>query len=283
MDAPNLYGHSLIQVLPYDEIEMWHGHPDLYMNKLEEILNTPDDSDIEYFLEVGLRYPDDIKEKTKMFPFCPEKKVVHKDKYNDYMKKIKPKNYTKAKKLLCDWTDKKKFHLNRVSGWRNIKFNTQKQNKAKNDFERGFYKSLNNAFYRKKTENVRNRLKSKFFKKDDIKITIKQQSKLTFNGIHESYEKYVNYSFKQNEFLMDKPIYLGFPVLQLSKLHMYDLYYDKLQTYVGQESLQFFYIDTDSFILSVNTKNIIRDIKNLEDKFDCSNLDKNLELFSNKK
>ena len=33
MDATNLYGHSMSQPSPYDEIEMWHGHPDLYMNK----------------------------------------------------------------------------------------------------------------------------------------------------------------------------------------------------------------------------------------------------------
>ena len=32
MDATNLYGHSMSQMLPYDEIKMWHGHPDLYMN-----------------------------------------------------------------------------------------------------------------------------------------------------------------------------------------------------------------------------------------------------------
>ena len=106
-DSTNLSGHSMIQPLPYDEIEMWHGHPDLYMKWREEISNTPDDSDIVYFLEVELKYPDNIKEKTKNFPFCPENKIIHKDKYNDYMKKIKPKNYTTAKKLICDWTDKK--------------------------------------------------------------------------------------------------------------------------------------------------------------------------------
>ena len=72
-DATDLYGHSMIQPLPYDEIEMWHGHPDLYINKLEEILNTPDDSDIGYFVEVDLKYPDNIKEKTINFPFAPEK------------------------------------------------------------------------------------------------------------------------------------------------------------------------------------------------------------------
>ena len=93
--------------LPYDEIDMWHGYPDLYMNIFEEISNTPDDSDIGYFIEVDLRYPDDKKETTKDFPFCPENKVNPKDKYNDNMKTIKRKNYTKAKKLRCAWTDKK--------------------------------------------------------------------------------------------------------------------------------------------------------------------------------
>ena len=46
MDATNFNGHSLIQPLPYDEIEMLHGHPNVYMNKLEKILPTPDDADI---------------------------------------------------------------------------------------------------------------------------------------------------------------------------------------------------------------------------------------------
>ena len=49
MDVTNLYGHSMSQPLPYDGIEMWHGHPDLQMNKLEQILNTPDDSGNGFF------------------------------------------------------------------------------------------------------------------------------------------------------------------------------------------------------------------------------------------
>ena len=70
-------------------------------------MNTPDACDIGYFLEVDLRYPANIKEKLKKFPSCPENEIIPKDKYNDYMKKTKPKNYTKVKKLKCDWTDKK--------------------------------------------------------------------------------------------------------------------------------------------------------------------------------
>ena len=70
MDATNIYGHSMSQHLPYDEIEMWSGHPDLYMNKLEEILNAPDVSDMGYFLDVDIKYSDNIKEKTKNSRFA---------------------------------------------------------------------------------------------------------------------------------------------------------------------------------------------------------------------
>ena len=63
---------------------------------------------------------------------------------------------------------------------------------------------------------------------------------------------------------------------------MYETYYDKLQPYFGQENIKLHYMDCDSFVLSIETENIINDLKNLEDLFDFSNLDKNHELFSNK-
>ena len=82
--------------------------------------------------------------------------------------------------------------------------------------------------------------------------------------------------------LMDKPIYLGFTVLELSKLLTYETYFDILQPYFGQENIQCHYVDTDAFVLSLNTKDIIKDLTNLEDIFDFSNLDKNHEIFSKK-
>ena len=305
IDATNLYGYSMSQFLPYDEIEMWHGHPDHYMNWLEEILYTPDESDIGYFVEVDLKYPDNIKVKTKNFPFCPENKKIDSDKYNDCMNKIKPKNYTKSKKLICDWTDKKKYLIHyrmlkfyvrhgmivekvheiisfKQSKWLEsyISFNTQKRNKAKNEFEKDFFKLLVNAAFGKFLENVRNRLELELIKNDNIKKIINQQSKLTFNGIQKSYENYDSYTFKQNQVVMDKAIYVGFSILELSKLHMYETYYDTLQPYFGQENLQLHYIDTDRMFLSMKTENIIKDLKNLENIFDFSNLDENHELFS---
>ena len=103
VDSTNLYGQLMSQMLPYDEVTL---EKDIC---LEELLNTPDDNEFGSFLKVDLKYSDNIKEKTKNFPFCPEKKKVNPDKYNDYMKKIKPKSYSKSKKLICDWTDKKKY------------------------------------------------------------------------------------------------------------------------------------------------------------------------------
>ena len=185
-DATNLYGHSMSQMLPYDDFEMWHGPPDLYTNWLEEMLKTPDDSDIGYFSEVDLKYPDEIKEKTKNFPFCPENKKNDPDKIKDYMNKIKPMNYTKSKKLICDWTDEKKFlihyrmlkfhvrhgmvveKIHKIISFKQnkgleiyISFNTQKRNRAKNDFEKNFFNFPVNAAFGKFLEGIRNRLKLK--------------------------------------------------------------------------------------------------------------------------
>ena len=103
IDANNLYGHSMSEPLPYDEIKF-----DKNVN-LEDILNTPDDSDIGYFAEVNLKYPDKIKEKTKNFPFAPVNKKINPNKFSDYMKEIKPDTYNQTKKLICDWSDKKNY------------------------------------------------------------------------------------------------------------------------------------------------------------------------------
>ena len=302
IDANNLYGHSMSQPLPYDEINFDKNV------ELEDVLNTPDDSDIGYFVETDLMYSDNIKWKTKIFPFAPVNKKFNPDNFNDYMKEIKPDTYIQTSKLICDWSDKKnylihyrmlKFYVRhsmivdkvhdiisfKKSRWleKYINFNTQKRNQAINEFEKEFYKLLNNAFYGETMEKVRNRLKIKFVKKDDYREITKQQSKITFSGIHKSYESCDSYTFKQSEVLMDKPIYLGFTVLELSKLLMYETYYDILQPYFGQANIQLHYMDTDSFVLSINTKDVIKDLKNLEDIFDFSNLDKNHEIFSNKK
>ena len=87
----------------------------------------------------------------------------------------------------------------------------------------------------------------------------------------------VIHSKKRSSFRLS--ICVSFSILELSRLHIFETYYDKLQPYFGQESLQLHYIDTYGMILSMETEKIIKDLKNLEDTFDFSNLDENQELY----
>ena len=87
---------------------------------------------------------------------------------------------------------------------------------------------------------------------------------------------------KKIEVVMDKAIYVGFVILTLSKLHLYETYCDKLQPFFGLESSQIHCIGKDGMILSMRTENIIKDLKNLEDINDFSNLDENHEIYKNK-
>ena len=203
------------------------------------------------------------------------------------MKQIKPKNYVSHKKLIFEWTDKKKcfihysmlkFHVRhgmiveriheiisfKQSEWLEIdfNFNTKKRNKPKKKFEKHFYKLLINAAFGEFFGNFRNHLNLKFIKKVDIKNNIKDQPALTFKGLHKSYKNCDGYTIQQNHVVSDKAIYVGFAILELIKSHMYETFHDKLQPCFGQENLQLHYADTDGMILTIKTENNIKDLKN---------------------
>ena len=88
---------------------------------------------------------------------------------------------------------------------------------------------------------------------------LKQQSNLTFSGNHKSYENCDTFTFKQSDVVMDKPIYVGYAILEVSELHMYEIYYYILQPYFGEKNIQCHYMDIDSFVLSLKTENFIKD------------------------
>ena len=129
----------------------------------------------------------------------------------------------------------------------------------------------------------RSRLNLEIIQKVDNTKFFKQQSKLMFNRIHKSYTNYDCYILKQSEVSMDKPIYMGFGLLELRKLLMYESYYDELEPYFGRENQILHYMDTDNFVLRVNTKDIIKDLKIINKIFDFKNLDEKHQLFSIKK
>ena len=78
----------------------------------------------------------------------------------------------------------------------------------------------------------------------------------------------------------DKPYYIGFSILEISKYIMYYYYYNVLRKYFGNpDHLQVLYSDTDSYILKIKTRNLQEDLRNLKQTFDFSNLHKEHPLY----
>ena len=253
IDANNLYGWAMSQYLPTGEFKKLQLPENYSQDQLvEDLLQIPDDNEYGYFIEKDLENPVEIKEKTKNFPFCRYQTKADPNLFSGYMNSLNQPNYKPTSKLMCDVTNKSKymihyrmfkFYLNqgmkvtkihtiykfKQSPWlgKYIDHNTQKRTVAKTNFEKDLYKLMNNAFCGKTMENVRDRTNLEFIDHSQIDQIIKRQSKLSFKGIMDHYSKFNVYKFDKEKTVFDKPIYLGFSVLELSKLLMYEFYYNK--------------------------------------------------------
>ena len=234
-----------------------------------------------------------------------ENETSPQEKFSDYMIERNSIIKTKTKNVICDWTDEKnvivhykmlKFYVRhevifdkihkiffqtKFMVGKKLIFKTQKRIRQKLILKKTLFYLLKIAFYGKATGNDRNAF-TKIIKEEDDEENVNQLSKLNFNGTHKSYTNYDSYTFERIEFLMDKPFCLGIAALELSKLLMYETYYDALQPYFEQENLQVHYIDTDAFVLSIKSSSFIKDLQNLSDFFDFSNFNKNHEIYKNK-
>ena len=140
---------------------------------------------------------------------------------------------------------------------------------------------MNNSFYGKTVKNIKKRLNLDLRDKADTHRKLNRQSKLSFDDKTAEYEKFSLYSFNRETIKFKKPIYVGFSKLELSKLLMYEWYYDIMQPYFGVKNLELHYLDTDSFIFSfLRIKNLIEDLKYFEEDFNFSDLDPSHELYS---
>ena len=92
---------------------------------------------------------------------------------------------------------------------------------------------------------------------------------------------------KKTRVKMNKPLYLGMSILDISKTLMYEFWYDYFKPKYGARA-KLCFIDSDSFIICIKTENFFQDISNdVEKWFDTSNYDKNdkrpLPIEKNKK
>ncbi|XP_031549115.1 uncharacterized protein LOC116286691 [Actinia tenebrosa] len=159
-----------------------------------------------------------------------------------------------------------------------IDFNTRKRTAAKNDFEKNLFKLKNNSVFGKTMENIRKRVSIKIAgTREEAEVYVSQPG---FVRYVEMLNVYVIHMKKANLFL-NKPVYTGFTVLDLSKLLMYEFYYDKLRPKYG-DRCHLLYTDTDSLILEVQTEDIYEDCLEDIDEYDTSGYPKEHFLYSAK-
>ena len=155
-----------------------------------------------------------------------------------------------------------------------IDFNTDKRKEAKNEFEKDFFKLMNNAVFGKTMENVKNRIQLHLTTQEDN--AIKWFSKINFKNSKSIDNLHLIEMYKQ-EIIYDKPIYVGTSVLDLSKLHMMKFHYNVIhKEFEGKYNL--IYSDTDSFVYNIEHPDIYQWVSDNKQHFDLSD-SKELGMF----
>ena len=256
------------------------------LSKIDEdfIKKYDKDSDKRFIIEVDVKYPKNLHDLHGDLPFLPERMKI--DKCN---------------KLVCNLYDKKKLccsirslkqafshglilkKIHRViqfnqEAWLKpyIDMNNELRKQAQNNFEKDFYKLMNNAVFGKTMENVR--------KHRDIKLvtTDKRRNQLVSEPNYHTTKWFSEHllaiEMKKTKAKMNKPVYLGLPILEISKTLLYEFWYDYMKLKYG-DNVKLCYIDTDSFIMHIKTKDFYKDIANdVEKRFDTSNYEVNKPL-----
>ena len=230
-----------------------------------------------YILEVDVDYPSKLHKLHSYMPFLPERMKID-----------------KAQKLVCNLLDKKKYvvHINILKqalnhglklkkvhrviefnqeAWlkKYIDMNIELRKKASNDFEKYFFKLMNNAVFGKTIENVRKHRDIKLVKTDHKRN--KLVSEPNYHTMKLILENLSIIEMKKVKVKMNKPIYLGLSILQISKIIIYEFWYDYMKKKYG-DMVKLCYMDTDSLIMNIKTKEFYKDIaRDVEESFDTSN------------
>ena len=150
-----------------------------------------------------------------------------------------------------------------------IEKNTEKRMTAKNDFEKDFYKLMNNAVFGKTMENVRKHKIIKLVNND--KRRNKFVSEPNYHTTKWFSENLLAIEIKKTSVKMNKPTYLGLAILSLSKILMYDYWYNEMKPKY-KDRIRICYMDTHSFIMHIKTKYFYKDnADDVEKKYDTSN------------
>ena len=154
-----------------------------------------------------------------------------------------------------------------------IDFNTERRKEATNEADKNLFKLLNNAVYGKTMENMRKRIKIRIIKNE--KDFIKYASRPTYINHNIFGKRLVAIHEKKELLTLNKPIYVGNAILELSKLAMYKFYYDFVKKKCKNPKLLF--TDTDS--LCIETEEDFYEMYQNKELFDLSNFPKDSKYY----
>ena len=150
--------------------------------------------------------------------------------------------------------------------------NTELKKNTKNDFEKDFFKLMNNSVFGKTMEKKRNRV--------DVRLIIdrrkakKLPSKPNFKHLTIFDKNLVAVHMKKTKILFNKPVYCGMAILDLSKTLMYDFHYKYIKPKYGEKA-KLLFTDTDSLCYEIETEDFYKDIApDIDQKVDTSNFEK---------
>ena len=289
LDANNLYGWAMVQNLPTHGFK-WENGAGFTPEKTDGIVKKDKRG---YLLEVNVKYPKELHENHNELPFLAEKmKIKRVEKLVPNLKR-KKRYMVHIKEL--DQTLKHGLRLKKVhrvikfqqSRWMKpyIMLNTRLRKDAKNESETDFFKLMNNSIFGKTMENIRNHKDMKLVTSD--KKYLKYVMKPNFKDGHPFSKHLFAVEMGKKEITMNKPVYLGQAILDLSKTLMYEFHYDYMRPKYGSK-VKLCYMDTDSFVYEIETEDFYRDIaKDVKKRFDTSGYSKDdnrpLPIGENKK
>ena len=271
LDANNLYGWAMSQSLPTGEFKWIKCHK-WDPTKLVKMLSA--EKNYGYLLEVDVRYPKELHDLHVSF-MCSKMEIngVEKLVPNLYDKKKHVIHIIALKQAIDHGLVLEKIHKCirfRQSPWMKdyIDFNTRLRTASKNDFEKDFYKLMNNSEFGKTMENIHNHRDIKLI--NNKEKYLKMVAKTNFKSGTLLGPDLMGCEMGKTKIVMKKPVYLGQAILDLSKIVMYEFHYDyMLPKY--RDRIKLCYTDTDSYVYDIKTEDFYKDIaEDVEKRFDTS-------------
>ena len=254
LDANNLYGWAMSQPLPTGGFKWVNVKP----SKISQLAKRKSKG---YISEVNVHYPRKLHDSHNGLPFMCERMKIN------GVKKLIPNLYDKKRYVIniraLDQALKHGLVLDKIhraiefkqSAWmkKYIDFNTKLRTAAANDFEKDFYKLMNNSVFGKTIENIRKHINIKLVTNREayLKAVIKPNFK---SGVLFG-ENLMGCEMGKIKVVMNKPVYLWQAILDLSKIVMYEFHYDYMEAKYN-DNLTLCYMDTGSLIYIVSKQTI---------------------------